>query len=522
MSDCTLRVVVVGHVDHGKSTLVGRMLADAGALPDGKIDALRTACQKRGAPFEWAFVMDALQAERDQNITIDASQIWLRGGARPVVLIDAPGHREFLKNMVTGASGADAALLVVAADEGVRDQSRRHAFLLSLLGVKRVVIAVTKMDRVDFSRDTFSAIEAEMGSFLRGVGVHVVRVIPVAARTGDNIASGSSQMAWYDGPPILDEIVGLERAQIPTHLPLRLVIQDVYRFDERRILAGRIEAGSLSVGDRLRFHPGERSARVASIEIWEAAPKDRACAGESVGITLDEQIFVERGHIASQENQGPRVSTRVRARLFWMGKKPLEIGRRVELRLCTVEREARIAAIERVIDASTLDEIHGRTHVQRDDVADVLVETRAPFAFDVAGGAPAANRFVIVDGHDVCGGGIILDDIDSSRAHTGRVTLAERRARNGHTGAVVVLDSMDAPLLLEVERGLFDLGVQAIAADAVDAPVLADAGFVAILAGPSSFVRAEPLVVTARGSASAIVDDILAHVRAHGEVDLHA
>jgi bifunctional enzyme CysN/CysC len=498
---------VVGHVDHGKSTLVGRMLADAKALPDGKVEALQASCAKRGVPFEWAFVMDALQAERDQNITIDASQIWLRTGARPVVLVDAPGHREFLKNMVTGASGADAALLVVASDEGVREQSRRHAFLLSLLGVKHAVIAVTKMDRVDFSQKVFTDIEREIRAFLGGVGVNVSRVVPVAARDGDNIATRSTRTPWYDGPPVLDELYRFERPRPPTELGLRFFVQDVYRFDERRILAGRIEAGSLQVGDRLRFNPGGRSARVASIEAWESAPKQKASAGESIGITLDEQIFVERGHVASLDKDAPRVSRRVKARLFWMGKKPIEIDRRVKLRLCTLEQEARIVGIERVIDASTLEETRDRKHVQRDDVADVIIETRAPIAFDLSGGAAATNRFVLIDGYDVAGGGVVLEDVGADEQKRGRVTVADRSGRNGHVGAVVVVEGD----VFELERALFDLGIHVVVTNATDAPLLSNAGLVALVKAPSTFLRAEPIFVS--GSVVAMVDDVLARIR---------
>src|SRR5580704_12898575 len=148
-----LRIVIVGHVDHGKSTLVGRLLHDTGSLPEGKFEQIQTVCRNRGVPFEWAFLMDALQAERDQNITIDVSQIWFNSPNRPYVIIDAPGHKEFLKNMITGAASADAALLLIAADEGVREQSKRHAYLLSLLGIKQVIVAVNKMDLVAWSRE---------------------------------------------------------------------------------------------------------------------------------------------------------------------------------------------------------------------------------------------------------------------------------------------------------------------------------------------------------------------------------
>ena len=191
-----LRIVIVGHVDHGKSTLVGRFLHDTGALATGKFENIQASCQRRGVPFEWAFLMDALQAERDQNITIDVSQIAFKTAAgRPGVLIDAPGHKEFLKNMITGAARADAALLLIAANEGVREQSRRHGYLLSLLGIRQVAVVVNKMDLVDYDQAVFDAIETEYREFLAGFKVEPRVFIPISAREGVNVASRSERDA---------------------------------------------------------------------------------------------------------------------------------------------------------------------------------------------------------------------------------------------------------------------------------------------------------------------------------------
>jgi bifunctional enzyme CysN/CysC len=250
-----MRVVIVGHVDHGKSTLVGRMFHDTGQLPDGKLEAIQEMCRRRGMPFEWAFLMDSLKAERDQGVTIDTSQIWFRHNARQYVIIDAPGHREFIRNMVTGASNADAALLMIDADQGVRRQSRHHSYLLQLLGVQEVAVAVNKMDLVDYDEARFREIEAEYTSYLAGIGVTARRVIPISAREGDNVASTSDRMGWYDGPSVIETLAEFELPASSQDLPLRLPLQDVYKFDDRRILAGRIESGSLKTGDELLFPP---------------------------------------------------------------------------------------------------------------------------------------------------------------------------------------------------------------------------------------------------------------------------
>src|SRR6201993_432766 len=204
------RIVIVGHVDPGKSTRVGRLLHETGSLPDGKLEMLKAVSARRGMPFEWSFLLDALQTERDQGITIDTTQIRFRTGSRDVVLIDAPGHAEFLRNMITGAAQADGALLIIDALEGVRDQTRRHGYLLHLLGVKQVVVIVNKMDRVDFSAARFNEISDEISTHLAGLGVNPAAIIPISARDGDGVATHTPRSAWYFGPTVVEAIDGLE------------------------------------------------------------------------------------------------------------------------------------------------------------------------------------------------------------------------------------------------------------------------------------------------------------------------
>ena len=270
-ADEHLRIVIVGHVDHGKSTLVGRLMHDSGSLPDGKLAAIQAMSERRGMPFEWAFLMDAFQSERDQGITIDTAQIWFHTALRNYVIIDAPGHREFIKNMITGAASADAALLLIDAAHGVQQQSRLHGFLLQILGIKQIVVVVNKMDLVGYSAERFAAIRQLYRDYLDRLGFADVTFIPVSARDGDNIAGGSKAMGWYVGPTLLEALDAFTAPPPAIDLPLRLPIQDIYKFDERRILVGRIESGRLAVGDRLLFSPSNKSARVASIEAWAAA-----------------------------------------------------------------------------------------------------------------------------------------------------------------------------------------------------------------------------------------------------------
>ncbi len=472
-----LKIVIVGHVDHGKSTFVGRLIYDTGSLPDGKYEQLVKVAERRGVPFEWANLMDGLQAERDQNITIDTAQIWFSTKKRQYVIIDAPGHKEFLKNMVTGAANAEAALLLIDAHEGVQENSRRHGYLLNLLGIRQVAVLVNKMDLENFSQERFQQIEEEYRRWLKSIGVEAKIFIPIAAKHGDNIATASGNMPWWNGPTVLqtlDEFTAVDR---PLDQPLRFPIQDVYRFDERRILAGRVEAGSIHVGDKLVFAPGNKSSTVKSIERWNAPPSNSASVGESIGITLAEQIFVERGSVAALETAPPYELTRFKARLFWLGRNPFRKGRPYKLKLATQEVECEIDAIEKVIDASTLDTISRSEDdgfVGRHEVAELWLRTRRPVAFDAHSEIIPTGRFVIVDGFEVTGGGIVaaenyprrtadsLHKSDNIYWSQGKVTTQQRGLRNGHQGCVVWLTGLSgagkSTIATEVERELFNLG----------------------------------------------------------------
>jgi bifunctional enzyme CysN/CysC len=465
------RVVIVGHVDHGKSTLVGRLLHETGSLPEGKYEQIQAICRRRNMPFEWAFLMDALQAERDQNITIDVSQIWFHSDLRNYVIIDAPGHKEFLKNMVTGAATADAALLLIAANEGVQEQSRRHAYLLSLLGVSRVLVLVNKMDLVNYSSAVFAEIEAEYRAFLKHLRIEPIRFIPISARDGVNLVKAQSKnLGWYDGPALLDALDQLEAPRSASDGPLRFAVQDVYRFDERRIIAGRVESGSLRVGEQVLFAPANKESTVASIESWQAPPSSVARSGQSIGITLKEQIFVECGQIAATANAMPIETNRFRARLFWMGDRPLTLGRRYKLKLLTQEVECQVASIDRVIDASSLETTSSiRRSVGRNEVAEITVQTRGPVVLDNYDVLPVSGRFVLVDENDVAGGGIVfggqyLDRVPSRSSNIswaeGQVSLRERIERNGHRGLVVWFTGLSgagkSTLAYALERELFD------------------------------------------------------------------
>jgi bifunctional enzyme CysN/CysC len=476
-----LRLVVVGHVDHGKSTLIGRFLHDTDSLPDGKLEEIKAISEKRGMPLEWSFVLDALQAERDQAVTIDITQIWLRTPRRDCVIIDAPGHREFLRNMVSGAASADAAVLVIDAGEGMREQSRRHAYLLNLLGLRQIVVAVNKMDLVGHDAGRFEEVRRSVEEFLAELGLSASAVVPVSARHGENLVNRSPEMPWYTGPTLLEMLDRFEPSAAPVEQPLRLPIQDVYKFDHRRILVGRVETGVLRVGDQLLFSPANRSARVATIEHW--GPGDAPTevrAGGTFGITLDEPLFVERGDIASHAENAPVLTNVFRASLFWIGRKPLAPGDSLTLKLATDRATVTVQSIDRVVDTQTLGG-GDADRVRTNEVCEVTLRSREMLALDEHSANPATGRCVLVDGFDTVAAGVInmrgypdqrqlLTVKSTNIQEVDHLLNATTRAwRNGHHGAVIWFTGLSgagkSTLAMRAEQRLFQRGFQTYVLD---------------------------------------------------------
>ena len=406
-----MNIVVVGHVDHGKSTIIGRLLADTKSLPDGKIEQVRETCRRNSKPFEYAFLLDALKDERSQGITIDSARVFFKTAKRQYIIIDAPGLIEFLKNMVTGASHAEAAILVIDAEEGVQENSRRHGYLLSMLGIRQTAVAVSKMDLVGYSKDAFDSIARTYGQFLRQINMES-QFIPVSGMEGDNIARRSEKMAWYDGPTALERLDLFEKEPLPVDKPLRLPVQDVYKFtafgDKRRIVAGTVETGNVGVGDELIFYPSGKTSRVKSLEKFNAPPPESFSAGSAASLTLEKQIYIAPGQLASKAGQTPpQISSRMQVSLFWMGKNPLLKNKEYILKIGSARQPMRVEEILGVIDAAELTTSKACDSVGYHQVAKCILKTERAVAFDQADHIAATGRFVIVDDFEIRGGGII-------------------------------------------------------------------------------------------------------------------
>ena len=493
----SIKLVFVGNVDHGKSTLVGRLLEGTNTLPESAIQKVKNFCDQQGRPFEHAFLLDALQEEQEQGITIDITKIEFSTGKgeedQHFTIIDAPGHKEFLKNMISGSAQAEAAILLVDAQEGLGDQTRKHAYLLSLLGISQIFVMINKMDLVNFSQERFNQLKEELETYLHRIKLSAKCYIPISAKCGDNVMTLSSTMSWYTGKTVLASLNDLEKPQGLEEKPLRFPIQDVYKFDHRRILAGRIESGALGVGDSILFLPSQKRSKVKSLEyLQEKDRKKKEVAGHVVGITIEDEFYFKRGEVIvhpqapspeSAETMKPTVSNLFPCHVFWMGKEDLMQGKTYTFKLATQEVPCEIHTINKVIDASTLETISSKIALSKNDVGTLIIKTKEPVVFDAFHDIATMGRFVLVDDLIVCGGGIIEKSAELLRERpivathsplispkSSLVHEVERRQRSGHRGKVVWITGLPgcgkeeiAPFL---ERVLFDEGKQVFYLDA--------------------------------------------------------
>lgn len=408
-----MNIVIVGHVDHGKSTVIGRLLADTGSLPEGRLEMIRELCRRTSKPFEYAFLLDALKDERAQGITIDTARCFFKTELRKYIIIDAPGHIEFLKNMITGASRADAALLVIDAHEGICENSRRHGYMLSMLGIKQIAVLVNKLDLIPDGerKSVFEKISSEYSRFLEQIGLIPSCFVPVSAALGYNIAAHSDELPWYGGKTVLEVLDSFTESSPPDDMPFRMWVQDVYKFtndnDERRIVAGTVSTGSLRTGDEIMLLPSGKKTAVKSIEVFNEPPKSSVSSGSATGFCMTEQIYAKRGELICIIGQKPPMyGSRIKASVFWLGREPFSPDKPYKIKLGTARTGCRLESVSGVLNASTLERLDSR-RIERHEVADCVIHLDRPLAFDTAAENAETGRFVIVDGYEISGGGII-------------------------------------------------------------------------------------------------------------------
>ncbi|MBP6344092.1 MAG: adenylyl-sulfate kinase [Candidatus Omnitrophica bacterium] len=474
-----MNVVIVGHVDHGKSTLVGRLLADTGSLPEGKLEAVKANCARNAKPFEYAFLLDALKDEQAQGITIDTARSFFKSEKRDYIIIDAPGHIEFLKNMISGAARAEAALLLIDAHEGIKENSKRHGYVMRFLGIKNVAVCVNKMDLVNYDQKVFEQIKADYTKFLKEINLVPKCFIPIAAFHGDNMISNSPNMPWYKGEDILRVLDSFEKAPPKENQVFRMPVQDIYKFteegDERRIVAGRVATGTVKVGDDVVFLPSGKKNRIKSIEYFNGPVQQEAFAGQSTGFTMATEIYIRPGEVLCKLSEAlPQTGTKFKANVFWMGKQPLVKNKIYKLKIATQQVPVVVSEILHVLNAAELASSQ-KDHVDRHEVGECIFETMKPVAFDLVGEIAETGRFVLVDNYEISGGGIILSSIlgaDSilnqhikkrefgwERSH---ITPEMRAQKYDHKSAFIVLtgdiDTGKQRIAKALEEALFKIG----------------------------------------------------------------
>lgn len=386
-------IVITGHVDHGKSTLIGRLLYDTGTLQDERYQEMRQSSSNVGRADEFAFVLDAFEEERQRGVTIDTAQIYFNSAIRPYVIIDAPGHREFIRNMITGASYAETAILIVDAIEGVREQTRRHAWLLSMVGIRDICVAINKLDAVDYARERYTALCSDIQRLFEEFAIVPYAIVPISALQGENIASRSSRMPWYFGPCLL-EIIDSFASKPLEERPFRFPLQDVYDLGGSSVAVGRIEAGSVRTGDQLRLLPDDVTVTVSALPHYPHASSGCAQYGETAGIRLEAPSPLLRRGLILASGDLPMVASRFRATLFWFHD-TFYSGQHVIIR-CTTQEVPAIIELNRVFDPGAADSLEQTAdRIGIGEVSRCTITTERPLVFDYCSDVPELGRYVV-------------------------------------------------------------------------------------------------------------------------------
>jgi sulfate adenylyltransferase large subunit len=411
-----LRLVTAGSVDDGKSTLIGRLLYDTKQIMVDQLEHIEDASRRRGHDYvDLALLTDGLRAEREQGITIDVayrSFITLR---RRFQLADAPGHVQYTRNMVTGASTAEVAVILVDARKGVIEQTRRHSYIASMLAIPHVTYAVNKMDLVDFSAERFVEIEAELRRLAERLGLHDVRLVPISALRGDNVVERTEAMLWYDGPTLLEhletvEIAGdrnLEDRRFPVQWVIRPMADEHHDY---RGYAGQIAGGVWRAGDEVVVLPSGLRSRVAAVETLDG-PLDEAAAPQSVTIRLEDDVDVSRGDVLADPDRPPTIARELTAHLCWMSERPLEPRTRLAVKHTTRNARAVVDELVSVVDMDTLEDRRAPERLELNDLAVVRLRLAEPLVVDTYERNPPTGAFILIDeaSNDTVAAGMVLD-----------------------------------------------------------------------------------------------------------------
>jgi sulfate adenylyltransferase subunit 1 len=463
-----LRFSTAGSVDDGKSTLIGRLLYDSkSVLEDQLASVKKSTINRSGRAIDFSLLTDGLRAEREQGITIDVAYRYFATPRRKFIIADTPGHEQYTRNMATGASTADAAIVLIDASKGVLRQSRRHAYIATLLGVQHIIAAVNKMDLVDYSREVFDRIADEFRLLTDQLGVQSVYAVPVSALEGDNVVKRSSRMPWFEGPALLEYLETLPVTNLSNYGPLRFPIQYVVRPDRTfRGFAGQIASGELRPGMNIVALPSGLKTRVKSIVSFDGDVA-QAGPGTAVNITLEDEIDLSRGDLVTTADRLPAVEKDFRAMVVWMHADRLDFHKDYLLKHTTRTVKARVKHVRHRVDVNTL-ENGPAARLEMNDIAAVDIRTALPLYFDPYRTNRVMGSFILIDPitNATVAAGIIQGGAEHGHASKaaaaavrGRISKEERRTRFGHPPAAVWLAGR--PRVAElVERALFEEGWQ--------------------------------------------------------------
>jgi sulfate adenylyltransferase large subunit len=503
-----LRFTTAGSVDDGKSTLIGRLLYDSKGVYEDQLASVRKATRNLTTDgLDLSLLTDGLRAEREQGITIDVAYRYFATAKRKFIIADTPGHEQYTRNMATGASTANLAIILIDARYGVLPQSRRHAFIASLLGIPHLVVAVNKMDLMDYREDVFNGIRSEFAAFADQLKARDVQFIPISALKGDNVVSPGGRTPWYTGPSLLEFLetvpIGSDFNLTDMRFPVQVVIRPDLDF---RGFAGQVASGVIRRGDAVTVLPSGRTSRVKSIVTYDG-DLEEAFAPMSVTVCLEDEVDISRGDMLAHPDNTPHSGRRFAATVVWMNEKPMQPHRPYLLKHSTQMVQARVRELRHRVDINTLG--HQRaSELRLNEIGVVSVEAQRPIFFDAYNKNRATGSFILIDPltNETLGAGMISGP--DLYHHTGPVTPAERLARIGHRPYVIRLENGNAETARLVERHLFDQGYLVHVVEGADDPGPAvktsfQMGLISIVSGPlwqpPASIPADQLITIDRG-----------------------
>ncbi len=458
-----LRFLTCGNVDDGKSTLIGRLLHDSKMIYEDQLAAVQADSVKSGTTgagkIDLALLVDGLQAEREQGITIDVAYRYFSTATRKFIIADTPGHEQYTRNMATGASTCDLAIILIDARYGVQTQTKRHSFIASLLGIQHVIVAINKMDLVDYSEETFHRIRQDYLAFIETLDLHDVMFIPMSALDGDNVVNPSENMPWFTGVPMMEALNTVEIANDRNFTNARFPVQYVNRPNlDFRGFCGTVASGVFHKGDVITALPSGKSSKIKSIVTYDG-DLEQAFAPMAVTFTLEDEIDVSRGDmLIGQEEISATVADKFKAHIVWMTEKSLTPGRQYTIKLATRSVSGSVSMIHHRIDVNTL-EHHDANELHLNEIGCCTVTVNAPVVFDPYKTSRGTGSFIVIDRltNGTVGAGMIIGATDDAVLQP--VSASERSARFSQTAAAIALTgSNGAALAYQLERKLFDNG----------------------------------------------------------------